>query len=73
MQVERRENCAHLRKVKKGLMIVEAVELIWTRWVGFGYVQLGQRERREEIPARRNDSKGLRHNGVCKNMRSLAC
>lgn len=47
MQVERRENCAQQRKVKKVPMIVEAVELIWTRWVRFGYVQLGQRERRE--------------------------
>lgn len=56
-------------------MIVEVVELSLTRWVRFGHVQLGQRERERGEKTFQPEgitSKGLRHGGIRKNADSLA-
>lgn len=56
-------------------MIVEVVELSLTRWVRFGHVQLGQRERERGEKTFQPEgitSKGLKHGGIRKNADSLA-
>lgn len=61
-------------EIKKGPMPMEAAERSPMRWARSGHVQLGPRMRGEEkFQPEGTTSKGLRHEGICKNTESLAC